>query len=775
MIPPRKGLGCELLSAAALLAFCTAFFHPLLTGHTFTTVTGHYQGVYPWRAFGSPFQDSPQSDEADLTYPWRSFIGRELARGTVPFWNPHSFGGQPFFANGSSGVLYPPYLVAALLVPPDVGHSAVSVLHVFLSGLFMYLLMREWRVSTAGALVSSVAWMLSSFNMAWLHLEVVAPTAMWLPLSLFLVSRAVRRDEWPATVAAGAALACVLISGHLLFAGLVYGVAVVYAAGLTAGRQLGIGSGPDRQPRGPVPTSISMLRLATIAVGPFLIGGAVLLPTMIYLSGLGRVSVGYDAVHESIRVPYATFQYLLAPPPLPVTEQTMHEMVFAGVLTPFLAVLGVFRRGPGTLYARLMVAVIFLVATDTVLLKWAYTVFPAFSFFSPLGRLLNLFNFGVMALAGMGFDVLTKRVDRRGVVVAATCVVVAITGWQLITYARAVNPPFVPREAKWLYPKTPLIDALEAQGAVNGTAAGRLLPIRQSQRNGWTPPVLFAAESLVFGIDSLGGYDSTLSLRAENALRVLSGEDLEAVLAQTYRRAFRTSFEIDRVKFGLLPRLGVTTLVAPPNLSDDPSWNPDTYGPLRIEQTYTGRDGQLFQLPDSSGGPWLVSEIVVADTSEEAAELFISRGFDVTRSVILERRDLAETDRRGWTATPAVTGSVDVYEDGINTLRARVSASGSAWVVVPNVWERGWTARVNGRSVSVLPANYVFQAVRVPAGESHLELEYVPPGLWTGITASAASIGIAVVGLVLMQRRAAERFSRGTGHSPRLSDRDVIA
>ena len=750
MIPARKGAARRLLPAAVLLGFCTAFFHPLLTGHTFTTVAGHYQGVYPWQVLNSPFQESPQSDEADLTYPWRSFIGRELGRGTVPFWNPHSFGGQPFFANGSSGILYPPNLLAALVAPPDIAHSAVSVFHVFFSGLFMYLLMRDWRIGTPGALVSAVAWMLSSFNMAWLHLEVVAPMSLGLPLSLFLVSRAVRRDEWHAAIAAGVALSCVLISGHLLFGGLVYGVALVYAVGLTMGRALGIENGKA------LPTwsaSKELLRVGTIALGPFLFAGVVLVPTVLYLAGLGRVSIGYDAVHESIRVPYATFQYLLTPPPLPLAERTMHEMVFVGVLTPFLAAIGLFRRGPGTVYARLLVVTVFLIATDTVLLQVAYAVFPPFSFFSPLGRLLNFFNFGVVALAGVGFDTLTRRLERRWVVVAATCVVVGFTGWQLTTYARAINPAFVPREPQWLYPRTPVIEALEAQGAMNGTRPGRILPVRQSQRTRWTPPILYAAEAMTFGIDSVGGYDSTLPPRAETILRVVSGEELDAVLARTYRRAFTTSFEIDRVRFGLLPRLGVTTLVGPPNLSADPLWTPATYGPLRPVQTYSGPDGQVFQLADSSGGPWLVHDFAAVDAPETAAELFIDPHFDVTRTVILEQGDLADLQAPGGIPSAATGGTVEVYEDGVNTLRVRASTSQAGWLVVPNVWERGWTARVNGQAVPVLRANYMFQAVPVPPGRSAVDFEYIPPGLLAGIVLSTASLGAAMIALVTLNRR----------------------
>src|SRR6266403_4444590 len=129
---------------AALVGLLTLlFFAPLVIGDTFSTVAGHQTAVYPWRAYPSAYRDFPQSDQADLNYPWQTFIGHALAQGEFPFWNPHSFWGEPFFANGSSAVLYPPRLATAAFLSPSVAHDVLSVLHVLLAGLFMFLLLKE--------------------------------------------------------------------------------------------------------------------------------------------------------------------------------------------------------------------------------------------------------------------------------------------------------------------------------------------------------------------------------------------------------------------------------------------------------------------------------------------------------------------------------------------------------------------------------------------------------------------------------------------------------
>ena len=72
------------------------------------------------------------------------------------------------------------------------------------------------------------------------------------------------------------------------------------------------------------------------------------------------------------------------------------------------------------------------------------------------------------------------------------------------------------------------------------------------------------------------------------------------------------------------------------------------------------------------------------------------------------------------------------------------------------MWDPGWRRAVNGERAEVLRANYNQRAVRVPAGRSHVDLEYRPrglelgaaitvvtlltPGLLFGLTRSAAAV-----------------------------------
>ena len=747
-----------LFAIILILGVAALFFLPLAQGRAFSTVAGHLEAAYPWRAFDPTFRDSVQSDQADLSYPWQVFITASLRSGSFPMWNPYSFAGQPFFANGSSAVLYPPRFLAALILPPDWAHDVLSVLHLTFSGIAMWLLLRELKLGSAPSSLGAIAWMLCPFNTSWLHLEVVAPVQLWLPTSLFFSHRALERSSNGAATAAVVALACTLLSGHLLFMGLVYGIVVSYSATLLISRGWRSGSGIRRD----------LPRMAVIVAGPFALAAIVLLPTVMFLDSLGRDSLPYSVVHVGVRVPFAVFANLLWPPMVPpVTERLVHEMAYVGRPVALLAVIGFFSNDRRAWPARVLVVLTVLVATDTVILKWVYLVLPQFSFFAPLGRLLNLFDFGVIMLGAIGLETTLRWVPwpfereqiwsvtgssprllsrswtvlnrhwMRSLLVGS---LLGITAVELVFFARNVNPPFPPREERNSYWRTPFIRALGQELSANFNGPGRLLPLRAAA-DGWTPPVLFANESMVFGFESAGGYDSTLPSRSETIWRIVAGESIEQVLAMSYRRAFSASFDARRTRLELLPRFGVTTIVTAPEVGDDPSWQPSRVAAFPLNPVYTGIDGRIYRIVGHAGGPHVVSRATFVEQPESALRQVLSGSFDYRAEVIFETRDLPLS----WRSHAASgSGTARVVEKGINTEEIDVRASAASWVVIPTSWEPGWRAEVNDEEVPVVRANYAFQAVPVPPGQSRLRLWYRPRGLTTGLTISLCSVAVLV-------------------------------
>ena len=102
---------------------------------------------------------------------------------------------------------------------------------------------------------------------------------------------------------------------------------------------------------------------------------------------------------------------------------------------------------------------------------------------------------------------------------------------------------------------------------------------------------------------------------------------------------------------------------------------------------------------------------------------------------------------------PAV--QLDWYR--LNSVGVTVDAPRPGLLYASESYFDGWTATINGRPIEILPANYAFRAVPVPAGRSQIVFRYWPPGLTAGIAISAAS-ALSWIGLALAPslRRARE-------------------
>ena len=70
----------------------------------------------------------------------------------------------------------------------------------------------------------------------------------------------------------------------------------------------------------------------------------------------------------------------------------------------------------------------------------------------------------------------------------------------------------------------------------------------------------------------------------------------------------------------------------------------------------------------------------------------------------------------------------------------------------------GWSASIDGTEVDHYRANLAFRALPIPAGRHVVEFRYDPRGFVVGAIISAISIGVVLLGFVLL-RRAGRRDS----------------
>ena len=107
------------------------------------------------------------------------------------------------------------------------------------------------------------------------------------------------------------------------------------------------------------------------------------------------------------------------------------------------------------------------------------------------------------------------------------------------------------------------------------------------------------------------------------------------------------------------------------------------------------------------------------------------------KTLVLEKDPHLTQDAR------SLEGEVTLNENNNpNEVHMTVTANKPTLVFINQAYYPGWTASVDGETTEVLRANYLFQAVRVPAGTHTVLLRYTSQPLKQGIILS-------MIGLIL--------------------------
>ena len=153
-----------------------------------------------------------QRDTGAFYYPLTAWFAQELQAGRYPLWCPLIFGGYPLFADGEIGMLYPPNLLALVVLPTELAFAVVQAAHYLVAAGGTYALARVLGVGRAGAAYAGVAFALGGFMVGHLDHGNILRSAAWLPALLCCGELALRAADrravaWAALGAAALGLA----------------------------------------------------------------------------------------------------------------------------------------------------------------------------------------------------------------------------------------------------------------------------------------------------------------------------------------------------------------------------------------------------------------------------------------------------------------------------------------------------------------------------------------------------------------------------------------
>jgi Bacterial membrane protein YfhO len=729
-------------------------------------------------------------------YPYRVAVAEALRQGRLPFWNPHVYLGVPLLANIPSAVFYPGNLLFVLTTRPQI-LTVDMILHVFLSGAFLYALgRRALRATPAAALLGATAFCLSGFSIQHSEQLNIGNSLPWVPVVILGLDQAyrLRSPRWAALMGAG--LCVQIFAGH---------PQIVYYTGLVAAAWLvGLLLGDLRTDLAGCLRGLAVVGLG--AAAGLLLAGVQFLPTLeLSRQSLRSGGVGIEQAGAGPLRSWALFQQFFGD----YAHGTNSEWAAClGIVALGLAVLGVFarRREPltWTLAGVSLLAVLLSFGYPTPQFNLAYHFLPGVSLFRAPSRILLITTFTLPVLAIWGAMSLRGR---QAAIAVATMFL--ITGSAALAYLlQQVGEGWL--TTKW-YPAPPVRAQLLAWGVICVAAA---LVAIGARRLKWAPiPVLIvlscadlllAAQpsSVAHPVDPViyARQESTTSLlpTSESPYRSLSvarttdastpvvlpePAQLDLLQRDVIEHPNLTTRDglasVDGYEGGILPLgpyIDFRRLLLPPGFQNQPDL-PFTYvtsepynrpllellgvryllvsAPQGLQEArrlgyrqVAAADGlAVFEDDQALPRSHLVGDVVAVGDDSQALGLLASPSFDPRRTATLSRISCPTS---GTSQTEA-----QLVRNDAETVEARTHSQQTSLLVVSNVDYPGWTAQVDGRPAPVGRVDGLLQGVCLSPGDHHVVLRFRPTQWSLAVTAtgSGALALLALIAFPALRRR----------------------
>lgn len=748
----------DLLCLGLLLALALVFFWPV--------------------TFGLGYIPRGGGDLASFLWPIYSYAADTYTAARVPLWNPTLYAGMPFAADPQTAAFYPLNLVAYVVAPgfPYVALEALVIAHVWLSGVGMYVLLRNWLGADServAALTGAVALMFCDVTVIHIGNYNIVAAASWLPFALAGLHRALSGGGSGARTGASVALALSVLAGHAQLTLMVWGATAAYGLWSALAELSG------------APREAGRRLLVTGQV----VGVAVLLAAVAWLPALelqrytARAALTYDQATE-FSLPWAGLAGMFSPLLLGRGSQDFWapwprvESGYVGVVTLLLAGFALLRR-PTRLTAFLALLGAFGLALalgpNTPLHRWIFDAVSVFRGLRVPARFVFLTDFAMAALAGFGMQALAVRTGRRWwlnvALWAALGAVVMNVGYR--TAAAAATPVRDPMWAAGVAASLLLATAVVVW--IGGSRAGPgmrrvawlLLVVDVIGHGAWVemdegdPTTGYqhgVANQFLQGRPGPTRVDNASVALAPDAGARLGFDDIGGIYnplglatVQTYRDALGSRGST-RYDF-----LGTQWVVADKN--QPPADDADIV-PVFID------DPALDVYLNNAAQP-RVSLRGRADVVAEgqALDRLLAPDFDVLTAVVIEPVAALPEGVAGTVVPPRLAGTqggdggrilLEAYDP--EHIRIRVTTDGPRWLVIADAWYPGWRASLDGAPVSVFRANLAFRAVAIAGGGEHvLDMVFLPATQQLGAVLSV--IGLMIVagdlGLAAWRRRLA--------------------
>ncbi len=662
-----------------------------------------------------------------LTYdlPLQHTIYEAYRRGEIPWWDPYTYAGRPLLADAHINGTDPVRVLLYQILPFSWAYNWTRIIHSVLTGLGMFLLLRHWGHGVEDSILWSLTYQFAGCQALFFGHPWIQASFVYYPFLWFLWDRSWQQSVGWLTVLSALAVAAVFYAGNLQSHAYLPLFVLAFVWGykprsldqwLKMIATLGLSCSLGACLALPVLLGqIEFFRLGVRTIEPTTHVGA-------WLSGLASLSALY---------PWAlgTFRTLDLGKFLSQSGLGFH--LFIGCAGFLLALLGGFFRPLREERHRprrtaLVLVIIYFLVLSTPLLGVFYT------------RCAGLGVMGLVILASFALPLPAQAADRRrrlgGIVLTLGLIIAVVTNVAgLIVYPR-------------LLPKVREMVARQSAAKVSLDEAPGLrefqvnnLPKEVTFRN---PETILACLSLL----ALGGWLLTVSAKADRWIKPVLWLNLIPVLMFCHRfiphhpvglwRELQAGGPEQKRVAAVMGGTSLRLIEKAPGIHEQVF--PNALSHLYQVRTVHGysalRPRCLEYLSDRDKDNW-------RNQMADYAYVVSQRG--------QEKGDFQKVEKSGWSRfqwRESVDRAFQIEENGLNEIRLHFApgVAGTLWWT--DTYYPGWTAKADGRIVSLSFLAPCFSTV-VIAPETHLlVLHYQPTGLRLG-RISAISGLVVLLGL----------------------------
>jgi len=811
----------KILPILIIFLLAVIFFSPVIlqdrTFFAFDTLLTYL----PWSSGASNFRPNNTliTDPVNMHYLWHHFIQSCIEKKALPLWDGANFSGYPF-STGYTPHINPIVFLSYLIFPLSIAHDLVLWFHLFGTGLFMFLYLKQLNLKTVSALMGAVTWMFNGYVMVFFEIESVPIMAFSLPAALLFIERWLKTRTTLDCLCFTGAVAIAISSGntHLVILKLLFvSIYLIYRYG-RAGFKI---SGQKKRYR----RDLCCLGL-TILLG-ILLSANFITSHLSFLEDPQRSSMSFDELYDKTgKLPPKYLTTMMFPdffgnPASRITFTPRNKnaqpynnyselCIYTGVLTLFLVSVCIpCYRKQNLISFYTISAILSLTMAMGSLFYYPLAKFvPGLSFSSPT-RILFVFGFCMSVLAATGADILTTVEDKKKTFI--------LTIWILMVFIALAVSLFVQTEAgiKW------------ATSSITWKVSNRFSVLLKSHFSFTSPTILkplllvvisfltlsFALFSGKKNSQTVFFFVGLLILACDLAsfglkYNTASPRELEYPKTDAIRflKADKSKFRI--ISFGNF----LHNSFAAYNLSDVGGYHsfyPKRYGEFLHLSQY-GPDAPLpdrFQrwtdfrtfgsplldlinvkyilLPPASMiqssrlKPVYDKEIMIYENTNAFPRAFWVPSYeycdnrqasykklgsysleDFKTKVILESRPLSGFNQPASPDFPENSPQIDFLHYGPNRIGLAISTDKDGFLVLSDNYHPQWEAKVDGQKASILRANYIMRAIPVKKGSHRVMLSFRPGGLMAGLFITCfAWIALALLIMRSVIKNKSETFS----------------